>query len=118
MRPLRCRTRLIERRRIQRPASLSSRRSRPARAKAALLVHALPMLRRGSRTRRVSAQRMQRIVRQLPAPDEVPDGVEGFAGVAAAEGVVDLLEERCAVGAEIGEYLGFAVGGGCGLGSG
>ena len=36
---------------------------------------------------------MKRVVGEQAAPDEVPDGVDGLAGVAAAYAIVDLLEE-------------------------
>ncbi len=53
----------------------------------------------------VGAQRVQGVVGEQAAPDEVPEGFEGFAGVAAAGAVVQLLEEGGAVAAQVVDDL-------------
>ena len=56
----------------------------------------------------VGAQWMQRVVGDEAAPDEAPEGVEGFAGVAAACGFVELREEAGAGALQGCEELVFA----------
>ena len=57
----------------------------------------------------VGAERVQRIVGDEAAPDQGPEGVEGFAGVASADGVVELGEEAGAAALERGEKLLFPI---------
>ena len=47
----------------------------------------------GFRLGDVGSQGMKRVVGDQAAPNERPEGVEGFAGVASADGLVKLGEE-------------------------
>ena len=60
---------------------------------------------------------MERVVGDEAAPDQGPEGVEGFAGVASADRVVKLGEEAGACPAEGGEKLLFPFRHGLGIGA-
>src|SRR6202021_1385283 len=98
---------------VQGPTALCGWRSGAARAGAGLVVNA-PCGFRG-RTFGVDAQGVECIVGDEAAPDEVPEGFESFAGIAAAAGFVELGEEACALGLEVLEDGLFAVVGWRGL---
>ena len=58
----------------------------------------------------VGAEGVERIVGDEAAPDEAPEGVDGLAGIAASDGLVERIEEAGAGGFENGEKLFFALG--------
>ena len=62
------------------------------------------------RAQGVGAQCVERIVGDEAAPDEAPQRVDGFAGIAAADGLVQRVEEAGAGGFENGEEFFFALG--------
>ena len=53
---------------------------------------------------------MERVVGDKAAPDQAPEGVDGFAGIAAADGLMQRIEEAGAGGFENGEKFFFAFG--------
>ena len=64
----------------------------------------------------VGAECMERIVGDEAAPDEAPEGIDGFAGIAAADGLMQRIKEAGAGGFEDGQELLFALGEGFGNG--
>ena len=60
--------------------------------------------------RDVGAQSVQRIVGDEAAPDQAPERIDGFAGIAAADGLMQRIEEAGAGGFEDGKKLLFALG--------
>ena len=64
----------------------------------------------GVRAGDVGAQGVERVVGDEAAPDQAPEGIDGFAGIAAAEGLMERIEEAGAGGFEHGEQLFFALG--------
>ena len=62
------------------------------------------------RARDVGAQGVKRIVGDEAAPDEAPEGIDRFAGIAAADGLMEWIEEAGAGGFEDCEKLFFALG--------
>ena len=58
----------------------------------------------------VGAQGVERIVGDEAAPDQAPESVDRFAGIAAAHGLMQRIEEAGAGGFEHGEQLFFALG--------
>ena len=93
----------------QRPAALRVGRGGAAGAKDRSGLQAA----RGARafgTGDVGAQGVQRIVGDEAAPDEAPEGIDGFAGIAAADGLMQRVEEAGAGGFKHGEELFFALG--------
>ena len=85
--------------RVQRPCALGGvvRRER----KAGLVVLALAGARRFG-LRDVGAEGVERVVGDEAAPDERPEGVDGFAGEAGADGFVEVGEKG---GAGAGEGI-------------
>ena len=58
----------------------------------------------------VGAQSVQRVVGDEAAPDQAPERIDGFAGIAAANGLMQRIEEAGAGGFEDGEKLFFLLG--------
>ena len=98
----------VRRARDQRPPSLRRRRRQPPRAERG---RGRPLTAPPRDARACEgAQRVKRVVGDRSLPDEIPQGVDGFGRVAAAHGLVQRSEERRAVGLEILEDRGFAIG--------
>jgi hypothetical protein len=100
------------------PAALRAGRRSAAGAEAGLIVLALAGARRFG-LRDVRAEGVERVVGDEAAPGERPEGVDGFAGVAGADGFVEIGEEGGAGTGEGFEDGLFAWGegfGGCGAG--
>ena len=58
----------------------------------------------------VGAEGVERVVGDEAAPDEAPEGLDGFAGIASACGLMQRIEEAGAGGFENGEEFFFALG--------
>src|SRR2546426_6529208 len=93
----------------ERPAAFGRRRGETARAKGGGLGGAPRLAPRGAAARE-RAQRVKRVVGDEPLPDEIPECVDGLAGIAAANRVMQGTEERRAARAEAVENCELAFG--------